>query len=408
MTSDLRVVSYNVMSNVLFSDALATDKDGYQNLHALRFRESSEEFTRQLNKVQKKLPQPAYPKLLTPELKQERMQMIYRLLESIHPDILLLQEVNLDPLEVLPELRWNFQPPNMRIHPELYARGYKNKKYDGHGNIIQFDESRFEPIELLSGNFLSPDMTSGSGSPYSLVILIDKFSKNRLFILNIHVKLEDFFNPDANINFISSEINQYIGPILERLNANAEDGLILGGDFNAGFGIIKPKVYLRNFNLLEELLQNKDSVLLRFGGRLHSSNPNYATQETSMNGIMDWIVDYIFTNLRIRKSMDDELTDNVNLLATYSNAAIKKNLKELTGDRRQDFMDEMSRLSDKNTNIILRDKKPYSDHKPIGLILSTTFMSGGRRKYSTKKHTKKHTKKRTLKSNKFTKIDKTK
>ena len=61
----------------------------------------------------------------------------------------------------------------------------------------------------------------------------------------------------------------------------------------------------------------------------------------------------------------------------------------------------------KNTNIILRDKKPYSDHKPIGLILSTTFMSGGRRKYSTKKHTKKHTKKRTLKSNKFTKIDKT-
>lgn len=416
----VKIMSWNVMSNVLFSDATVDQKDGYKNLHGLNFKKSLQILMKkEAEKLAKQSAKPKSKKLnntgtaasaanasaaasaaanssatastaanasatasaaanatpiqLTLEMKAKRLAGIYDFLNKIKPDILLLQEVNLDPKHI--DVLWSYSGNNMDVNPSLYGTGFKSGQEDAHGTLIQFNNAKFDIIHLSHGRL----PTSGSGC--SLAVLLHKITKQRYFIVNIHVKLVNFKDPNADINFVAEEFTQEILPQLNKFDMKKDDIFIMGGDFNAGYNFNDKMPEIRIFSSFVEKIT---SIMERYNVK-YISNTRYPTNLSHDDAI---IIDHIFCNYPLIPIPEDELLSQTDILYTLPDSVIRNKFK----DKDTEFIEKAHHLSFENEKII-STSKIYSDHRPIMVMISPETHTGG----AIRKHTRKNRKmKRTI------------
>lgn len=175
-----------------------------------------------------------------------------------------------------------------------------------------YNKTKFELVDYSEdGCFISKPKKTGpvltdsgsvltdSGSGFSCILLLDKRTFRRVFVLNIHVTILEDFRLDStySLQSISTEIDRFVLPFCDKHKIDTTDFIIIGGDINGGKILMpKPEVdtYSKKYNefvaeLLKSKLQEKIGGIIEVGGE-RITHINCAT-DTQLH------LDHIFSNI---------------------------------------------------------------------------------------------------------------
>jgi hypothetical protein len=177
------------------------------------------------------------------ELKDSKIINVINVIKKVNPDILLLQEIDKKwEQEKIITLMNEYNLVNTCGEDSLIQ--YKRRNVSGtwthqdDGICIWYSKDKYNCLANYKGNFITDNV--GNGSPYILTVLENKDSKVKHFIINIHVKIDDWNDPNYNIdtkifphikNYIIEKGFEYLKT--QGLTLNLTDVLIFGGDFNS-------------------------------------------------------------------------------------------------------------------------------------------------------------------------------
>ena len=177
------------------------------------------------------------------ELKDSKIINVINIINKVNPDILLLQEIDRKwEQEKIITLMNEYNLVNTCGEDSLIQ--YKRRNVSGtwthqdDGICIWYSKDKYNCLANYKGNFITDNI--GNGSPYILTVLENKDSKVKHFIINIHVKIDDWNDPNYSIdtkifphikNYIIEKGFEYLKT--QGLTLNLTDVLIFGGDFNS-------------------------------------------------------------------------------------------------------------------------------------------------------------------------------
>ena len=231
-TSDVNIsvnfISFNIMSRVMYS----TKKD-FSNAHGLIKRYQGDQINDEEN--------------------NERLLKIKKIIGNHKADIVFFQEANQGwPGEVLDfedyQLVSNKSLFGLKCNYQYSFRRGRTHHTQKDATQIFYNPERFNLIDSESGcfgrikhrrsekllldQFADNDKPTGSG--YSFGLVEDIQSGERIFLVNIHVKILDWSAENYPIDKVGKEFVQHFGLFLREIgDIEPTDKLLIAGDFNA-------------------------------------------------------------------------------------------------------------------------------------------------------------------------------
>jgi hypothetical protein len=241
---NIRFMTFNIMSQSMYA-VINDPEDEYffRNAHGLLKRFPTDQITEQE--------------------KRERLDRIIGVIKSVSPDILLLQEANVEnkdmkminypenEIQITTETKLISDPTGIGFkckNREKIRLGSKHHKQQD-ATKIYYNPDRFNLFLIEAGclgrisnrksnKYLLDQKPEGredySGTGYTFALLGDLKSKHRIFVFNVHVKILEWSDPDYSLVQTAKDLLMHIKLFLNDVGElNATDKLILAGDFNA-------------------------------------------------------------------------------------------------------------------------------------------------------------------------------
>ena len=344
----IKVMSWNIMSNNLWSS-----EQKFSNLHGFDH----------------------LTDIIDDQSKAQRYANVEGQILDYEPDILLVQELNNRDIPYRNKfinLSFNLEFGNLKTDPKSFGN---NCKYDEKSKMkitgkffmvgTYYNKHIFELINTVGGCFLAEKYPTDSGSGYSCMLLRDKRTNKRVFILNMHISVSDWNDKDYSMERISDEINKYVDPFIRYNSINSKDIVIVGGDLNGGKIInhsnsAKINSYTRHYN--DFIIKLLASDLIKRIGQIKEVQGDYITQilcKTNEGAH----VDHIFSNI----NEDDNIIynrklDQLEFLRTsclYDGHAdidqVNDNLK----------IKQTHNINRQINRRLRKENKDISDHRPV-------------------------------------------
>jgi hypothetical protein len=390
----LNFISFNIMSKVMYST-----KNNFVNAHGLIPRNQRDEITEEEN--------------------DQRLSKVKEIISNHKADIVFLQEANegwpgnvmdLGEYQLVSDkslfgLKCNHQ----------YARNRKKKSHTQRdATQIFYNPERFKLLDSESGCFgrithrrsdkmLLDPFDSGNeptGTGYAFGLVEDLQSGERIFLVNIHVKILDWSADNYPIDKVAAEFVQHFNLFLGEIGrVEPTDKLLIAGDFNADDRIYHGHTDYTSYDELNQRNWREfmDYVFSRFErvfGRITEVEKGLVSS-VHCKGDKGNQDDHIFIN----QSFDTDIVSHknrlypllINCMNSYNfeefsqrYSAKKREYQELVGNsgttleqiRRvskemQEFIDMKNAI--KINNIIRRNGLAVSDHYPK--IVTLTYKS---------------------------------
>jgi hypothetical protein len=207
---------------------------------------------------------------ITQEHIKARIHNIIHNIITCTADIILLQEIDNEfekYLYIFNENNLSFTYDGKKMI-QYKKRFFEYSWQDQKDAIGILYSKKFNPIYFSSGNFIDETPESGNGSAYIFTIFKDINTNINVFVINIHIKIDNWEDPNYDIaQKILPHVRKYIfekaikGAIDNGIVFASNDVIIFGGDFNAyQFKFMNPINEIENINDFAHFWNIKYSV----------------------------------------------------------------------------------------------------------------------------------------------------
>ena len=342
----IKVMSWNIMSNNLWSS-----EQKFSNLHGFDH----------------------LTDIIGDQSKAQRYANVEGQILDYGPDILLVQELNNKNIPYRNKfinLSFNLEFGNLKTDLKSFGN---NCKYDEKSKITgkffmvgtYYNKHIFELINTVGGCFLAEKYPTDSGSGYSCMLLRDKRTNKRVFILNMHISVSDWNDKDYSMERISDEINKYVDPFIRYNSINSKDIVIVGGDLNGGKIInhsnsAKINSYTRHYN--DFIIKLLASDLIKRIGQIKEVQGDYITQilcKTNEGAH----VDHIFSNI----NEDDNIIYNrkLNQLEFLRTSCLYDGHADIDQVNDNLKIKQTHNINRQINRRLRKENKDISDHRPV-------------------------------------------